>query len=365
MHLEKRIDFSRYAAIIICILGALGALYIVFKYLLWSVLPFAFSWGVAFAIRPLSEYLHRRTSLPKKALNFCLVLLALLLVFSLLFIISDRLVTEIRDFIEWIEQNPGVVSDTVGKINSLFERFSSRLDIFKTSGTGIDVRSYISEVTEGATQQMLSSLPSVVGKIALTLPKVLIFTLITVISAFYFSIDLKKINDSVLSPLPQKWRERLVEAKDILLSTTVKYLRSYLIIMLITFSLLLIGFLILGVKYYFVLSVIFALIDILPLLGVGTLLIPWGIFSLATGDLYLGMGLLVLYAIIVVVRQIAEPKIIGVSLGIHPLLTLFAMYLGFTVLGFVGMILGPFVALIARSIASAFLHYRSSSATRQ
>ena len=359
MHLEKRIDFSLYAAIIICILGALGALYIALKYLLWSVLPFAFSWGVAFAIRPLSEYLHRRTSLPKKALSFCLVLLALLLVFSLLFIISDRLVTEIRDFVQRLEQNPSIVSDTVGKINSLFERFSSRLDILRTSGAGVDVRSYIAEVTDSATQQMVSSLPGMVGKIALTLPKALIFTLVSVISAFYFSVDLQKINESVLSPLPQKWRERLVEVKDVLLSTAVKYLRSYLIIMLITFSLLLVGFLILGVKYHFVLSVLFAMIDILPLLGVGALLIPWGLFSLSTGDLYLGMGLLILYALIVVVRQIAEPKIIGVSLGIHPLLTLFSMYLGFTLLGVGGMILGPFVALIIRSIVGAFLHYRA------
>lgn len=358
----KHIDFSRYASVFICIIGALLALYIVFRYLLWSVLPFAFSWGVAFAIRPLSEYLHRKTSLPKKALSFCLVLLSLALVFSLIFIISDRLVTEIRDFADRLRENPSIISDAVANVNELIKSFSDRLDIFGLSDkNGIDVKSYLMEFAENATSEMLASLPKLVGRMALTLPKTLIFVLVSVISAFYFSVDLKKINESILSPLPKKWQDRLVGVKDAILDTTVKYLRSYLIIMLITFSLLLVGFLILGVKYYFLLSFLFALIDILPVLGVGTMLIPWGIFSLATGKLYLGMGLLVLYAVIVITRQIIEPKIIGVSLGIHPLLTLFSMYLGFTLLGFAGMILGPVIALIVKSIFSATTHYRTST----
>jgi sporulation integral membrane protein YtvI len=189
----------------------------------------------------------------------------------------------------------------------------------------------------------------------------LIFVLVSVISAFYFSVDLKKINESVMSPLSEKWQKRLVGVKDIILDTVVKYLRSYFIIMLITFSILIIGFLILGVKYYFVLSALFAAIDILPVLGVGTMLIPWGIFSLATGNFKLGMGLLVLYAVIIITRQILEPKIIGVSLGIHPLLTLFSMYLGFTLFGIGGMILAPLVTLIIKSAVSGASRYRSSS----
>ena len=130
--------------------------------------------------------------------------------------------------------------------------------------------------------------------------------------------------------------------------------------MLITFAMLLVGFLIIDVEYYFLLSVILALIDFLPVLGVGLALIPWGLFLLATGDLYRGMGLLILYAVIMITRQITEPRIIGDSLGIHPLVTLFAMYLGFTLFDIVGMILGPVAALIVKSLLTANKKYKSA-----
>ncbi len=357
---EKRVNFPYYASVIICILGLLAVSYIALRYLLWSVLPFLISWGIAFALRPLSAHLHRRTKIPRKILNFTLMLAALLLVFSILFIISDRLVTEIRGFISHVGENPSMISDTVERINDLLTSISDKLNIFGVGGGGDEgVRSYLSGLAEKATGDMISELPKTLGRVVMTVPKTLIFLLVSVIASFYFSTDLQGINEKILAIVPKKWQSRLVSIKDIIFDTTLKYLRSYLIIMLITFALLLLGFLIIGVKYYFVLSIIFALVDILPVLGVGALLVPWGIFSLATGELYRGMGLLILYAVIAVVRQVVEPKIIGVSLGIHPLLTLFSMYLGFTLFGVVGMILGPIFALILKSVLFATDRYKS------
>ena len=120
--------------------------------------------------------------------------------------------------------------------------------------------------------------------------------------------------------------------------------------MLITFSLLLIGFLVLGIKYALILSFICAIVDILPILGVGSVLIPFAIIEFAKGNLKLGIGLVVLYLIITVSRQIIEPKIIGAKIGIHPLLTLFSMYLGLSLFGVFGIILGPFTVLILKAV---------------
>ena len=122
--------------------------------------------------------------------------------------------------------------------------------------------------------------------------------------------------------------------------------------MMITFSLLFIGFLVLKVRYALILSALFALIDFLPVLGVGTLLIPWGAFELIRGNYTLAIGLIVMYAVIAVVRQVTEPKIIGANFGIHPLLTLFSMYLGLSLFGFTGMILGPVAAVTAKGVFS-------------
>ncbi len=346
---ENRVNFTYYASVIICVLGVLFSLYIAFRYLFLGVLPFCIAWGVAFSIRPLTEHLHKRIKVPKKVLNFSFVLVALLLLLSVLFIISDRLVTEIRGLISHANENPTVISDTVEKINSLILSVSDKLNIFGIGKSG-DVNKYLSSLAEKSASDVISYLPKLLGKIIMTLPKTVVFIVVSVIASFYFSTDLQKINESFLSMFPKKWKSRIVKVKDILFDSTLKYLRSYLIIMTVTFFLLLLGFLIIGVRYFFVLSLIFAISDILPVIGVGAFLIPWGIFSLATGDFYRGMGLIILYAVITLTRQIAEPKIIGESLGIHPLYTLFSMYLGLTLFGVGGMILGPIFALILKSV---------------
>ena len=120
--------------------------------------------------------------------------------------------------------------------------------------------------------------------------------------------------------------------------------------MLITFSLLLLGFWLLKIKYALILSALFALIDFLPVLGVGALLVPWGAFELVRGNYKLAIGLIVLYAVIAIVRQVTEPKIIGANFGIHPLLTLFSMYMGLSLFGVTGMILGPVAAVTAKGV---------------
>ena len=121
----------------------------------------------------------------------------------------------------------------------------------------------------------------------------------------------------------------------------------------LTFGELLIGFLILGVDYAFLLALIIAVLDMLPVLGVGTVLIPWALVALLQKNFYLGFGLVILYLVMLVLRQIAEPKLLGKSLGLHPLLTLFASYAGFRLFGFLGMLAGPVVATLIKNALPA------------
>ena len=359
---EKRIDFPRYASIIICILGGIAAAYVIVRYLAFGLLPFLVSWGAAFALRPLTEHLHKKTRLSKKLVSFFLVLLALLLTFSILFIFADRLVGEIREFISRVSTDPSAMSRMTEKINHVILKTKDKIRILDVGDNGgIDISAYVSDLAEKAGESIAAKITGLLGKMALSLPRVVIFVLVSIISAFYFSTDLQSINKKILSSVPQRWQGVLVRVKAVVFDTALKYLRSYFIIMLITFAMLLIGFLIIGVEYYFLLSAVLALVDFLPVLGIGLALIPWGVILLATGDLYMGMGLLILYAAIMITRQIIEPRIIGDSLGIHPLLTLLAMYLGFTVFDIVGMILGPVVALVVKSLLTANQKYKGIS----
>jgi predicted PurR-regulated permease PerM len=116
--------------------------------------------------------------------------------------------------------------------------------------------------------------------------------------------------------------------------------------MFFVFVILLIGFLILGVKYAILLAVIFALLDMLPLIGIGILMIPWGFFEIIFGNTGLGIGILVLFAVAEITRNLIEPKIVGKNLGIHPILTLVLLYASYSLFGIFGLLLIPFLSVI-------------------
>ncbi len=351
----KRIDFVRYASMLICFVGVAAVLYLAFKYLLFAILPFLIAWGIAFLIRPASEYLHKKTRLSKKLLNFILVLLAFFLLGSVIFLLVSQAISEIKALVYRLEENPFIISDGIASIKDKIDAFRVRFQIFDTKNrdTGNSFfDEYVVGIVEKGASAFISGASKIIGRFILVLPRVLIFTFVSVISAFYFSMDLKNVNQGVLSILPKKWQTVGKQTKNKLFITGLKYLRSYLTITLIVFSLLLIGFFILKIKYTFIISLVCALVDFLPVLGVGSILIPWSVISFATGNLKLGIGLVVIYLIITVTRQIIEPKIVGANFGIHPLLTLFSMYLGLSLFGVFGMIIGPLVAVTVKGSLS-------------
>ena len=197
---------------------------------------------------------------------------------------------------------------------------------------------------------LASRLPGLAASLFSALPAALFFLIVSVVACFYFCTDGVSITRSLGSFLPREWQFKMPRIKEDLRDVLRKYVKAYGILLLLTFALLLVGFLVLGVEYAFLLAFLIALADFLPVIGVGTILIPWGIVMLLQKRFYVGFGLLILYLVISLIRQIVEPKVLGKSLGLHPLLTLFATYVGFSLFGIVGMILAPIVALLVRRV---------------
>ena len=121
--------------------------------------------------------------------------------------------------------------------------------------------------------------------------------------------------------------------------------------MLITFFEIFVGLSILGVNYSLLIAILIAVVDILPILGTGTILIPWALFSFVSGNVGLASGLLILYGVVLIIRQLVEPKIVGGSIGLHPLATLAAVYIGIRFVGFTGIFIGPIVALCIKGFS--------------
>jgi sporulation integral membrane protein YtvI len=205
---------------------------------------------------------------------------------------------------------------------------------------------------------LASRLPDLAASVFSALPSVLFFLIVSVVACFYFCTDGISITRGLGSLLSQKWQQKLPSIKENLRDVLRKYIKAYGILLLLTFALLLIGFWILGVEYAFLLAFLIALADLLPVIGVGTILIPWGIIMLIQKEFYLGFGLLILFLAISLIRQVAEPKVLGKSLGLHPLLALFATYIGFTLFGLLGMILAPIVALLGKRLLSSQITIR-------
>ena len=207
----------------------------------------------------------------------------------------------------------------------------------------------ISSVWDSLIKALGSAVPDLAAGIVTSLPSLLLSGLITIISCFYFAMDVDLINKKMKGILPAKAVEYLSKIKRRLGNGFKKYIKAYVLIFLITFAELFLGFWILKLDYAFVLALLIAFLDFLPLIGTGAILLPWGIVLLLMNNLFQGMGILIIFAITTIVRQIIEPKIVGDSLGVHPLITLVSIYLGYRIFGFLGMVLAPMIVLLLLS----------------
>ncbi len=335
--MKEKLSFT--ATLIFCILGG-GVLFFIFmKYIFASLLPFLIAWAVAFAVRRPSAWIGRKTKIPIKVIRVILSTLLVILTIALGCGLIWQLVALVWRFLQNVGEQGG--------FSSFIEALTSfRLGIFKGDNVPEELRERIAEAFQNAVNSLLATLGGVITEWVSIVPKIVISIVIAVIATIYFSLDLEGINSSIQKLLPEKIFSWLVKTKNSFLSVGLKYIRSYSLIMLITFVLMTVGFLILRVKNAPLIAVVIAVLDILPILGVGTVLVPWSVFAFITGNTGLGIGLLLLLVINEVTRQFAEPKIIGKNLNIHPLLTLVLLYSGYYLLGFAGLILLPLAAVL-------------------
>ena len=353
---NRPIDWQRTAAFLFCILIAAAAIYLAFKYLLVIFLPFIIGWGVSLIVNPIASRLSKKLRMRKRPLAAILTSILLTLVVILFVWGINRLVLEAERLLEWLISDSSNLSQGIaGIFGGIGDKRIPLIDNLMKIEQFRQVWENIDQIIETAISEAVASvtkgIPGAVINILSRLPALFIFVVVTIISCFYFSLDLDKIHEAVISLLPKRWQEKLPDAKKHICNTAAKYVRAYILLLSLTFGELFVGFSMLRVQYPLLLAAVVAIVDILPIFGVGTVLIPWAIIELIfTKDLYMGIGLLIIYIVVTVVRQITEPRVVAGSLGLHPLATIVSMYVGFKILGIFGMIAGPMITLAARSI---------------
>lgn len=168
-------------------------------------------------------------------------------------------------------------------------------------------------------------------------PSLFISLLMMIISTFFFAIDYEKMINFYDEKVDIKWKAKVEAVKYYLTHTLLVVIRSYALIMMITFVELSVLFIIFGISNAFLIAIIIAIFDIMPVLGTGGILIPWSILSFVLGNPVMGIKIAIIYGIVTVVRNYVEPKIVGTQLGLHPIITLVSMFIGLRLFGFIGM----------------------------
>lgn len=320
--------------------------YLSVKYAVKWILPFILAFCIVSAIHPVITRIVRVLKIKQEVVAIIVMVLIYATVGTLLFLLVMQLVFGVRDALALL---PDYYTNSIGPtINSLSQSFSSFLrdlpEPWQQQAAGMqgDVASAIQSFLISVSQRGISALTGFTGSI----PSFMIALVFTVMLSFFISMQYDKIILFIKTQLPPRAKLIIRDTRLIIVDTAFKYLRALLTLMLITFAELAAGLLVLGQKNAIPIAVGIAIFDALPFFGTGTIVIPWALIELIQGNFTFAVGLLILYAIVVFVRSIFEPKIVGDKLGLNPVVSLVSIYLGFKLFGVIGMIFMPIITQI-------------------
>jgi len=343
MNLEKQKAFVLHVIYIVFILG-LG--YIIIKYILPLLMPFIIGLIIAMLFRKLIDYIEKKFRIKRTIVSIVMLIVFYGILVFILSVIGAKVFTFLKDvFGQLPDLYRYTIEPALDKItNNLIEQFP-------------DIRPYVEEFVlnisdtifsfvKNASTTVIATITGLAGR----LPSLLIKLIFTIVSSFFFTIDYYKISDFMIRQFTGERRKMVLKLKDDGIGTIAKFIKAYTAIISITFLELSIGFWILGIPNPFLFGAMIALIDILPILGTGAVLLPWTLIALILGNTKIGIGMFILYIIITAVRQAVEPKIVGQQIGLHPIITLILMYVGAQLMGVLGLLLLPVIATIIKTL---------------
>lgn len=335
-----------------CVLIFFALAYLFFKLALGIILPFAIALLIVSMARPIINKLCAKRKISKPIASVFVVTIILIFIIIILSASASLIINELRSIasqlIANLEKENNFISSLFEWIENIKQKFPFLNSILPVVNESI--YSIVLEMVSNGIQSLSNSLTSFVASFIASLPSFIIALVIMLLSLFYFSKDYDKLASVLEKSIPKKAIAILPKIKRDAIGVMLKYLKSYLFLLLLSLGQLFIGFLILRIEHPFTLALIIALVDLLPVLGIGTVLVPWSIIELATGNTLAGIGILILFVICYVIRQFAEPKILSKQMDVHPLVTLFAMYAGLKLAGLGGFILAPFLAFVGKTV---------------
>lgn len=311
-------------------------------------IPFLIAFIISTLIEPIIKWTCSKNNFTRKTNAVIVMLIVFSILLCLISFAIVKLVVESYNLL----QNSNVYMDKIysiwnkidlNKIN-LPEQISEML-----KHSADKIIGYFNEFTINLLTKFLNSLKE--------LPIIGIYIVITILATYFICSERFLILDQLEHHFPNILLKKIRYKMKNIINSLGNYLKAEAILILISFIEVLIGLYLfkilgLGIKFPFIMALLTGFVDALPILGSGSVLIPWAIVSASNGNVSLGIAIFSLYVIVLIIRQLLEPKIVSNKLGIHPIFTLIAMYTGFRISGIIGLIIGPIILIILKEVFS-------------
>ena len=337
-----------YARVLLNILipagGTLLACIVLPKFLRFFM-PFVIGWIIAMIANPLVRFLESRLKVVRKHGSVLVVITVLALIIGALYLLLSKLLSEASGLLQSLPQLWETFQIEVRNIGRQLENLFS----FLPDQLGVQMKAVADNLDSymGVLLQNVAT-PTVeaAGSVAKSLPSMLVNTAVGLLSSYFFIAERDTILNLWKQYMPENSKKHMSYMRRDAIRLIGGYFMAQFRIMFVVAAILTVGFLVLQVPYSFLLALLISLLDFLPVFGTGTVLIPWGLIKLLSGEYYMAGGLILLYILSQFIRQAIQPKIVGDSMGLPPLMTLVLLYIGFKVSGLGGMILAVPVGLV-------------------
>ncbi len=342
--------FKNISYVLLLLLG----LYIALKLSLFYM-PFLIAFVISLMIEPAIKYIMAKTKLTRRTSSIIIFVIVSAIILGSLAWILITLFSESSSLLQGL-------NNYFDKAYMQFQKFieSFQFDKIHVSDEVLNViQSSTGDLLETASNWLRNSLTGLIN-IVTSLPSIAICIGITVIALYFICVDKIYILDQVEHHLPKVWVRKIGKHLKDLIQTLGGYLKAEATLVLVSFIISLVGLYILQfmgfqVEYPLLMALFIGFVDALPILGSGTVMIPWAIICALNGDINLGIAILVLLIIMSIARQILEPKLVSKNIGVHPIFTLIAMYTGFKIIGIIGLLIGPIVLIIFKNIFASLI----------
>lgn len=321
-------------------------LWLGFKYLFPLFLPFVLGAALALGAEPIVKFLCRQSHAPRWLAAAVGVSIGFSMVALVLLILAALAVKELGAL-------AGILPDMTGMIqNAVISLQDWLLSLAAKAPDGVEpvLTNVVNQLFSGssaligsAAEKLLSTATGLLGR----LPGGALGLGTGILSAFMISAKLPAIRDKLWQAIPDSWRERYLPAIREIRKTLTAWLKAQAKLAGMTFLIVMAGLFLLRIPYAPLWAALIALVDAVPMLGTGTVMVPWAVVCFLQGEQIRGFGLLGIYAAAALTRSVLEPRLVGRHLGLDPLVTLIALYMGFRLWGMLGMIFAPMVAVVA------------------